>query len=81
MAKQFNVSEAKTHFSKLLKRVADGEEVIIARAGTPVARLIPLERPAFARKPGSAAGMIQMGPDFDDPLPEEILAAFEGRSE
>jgi prevent-host-death family protein len=76
-----NVHEAKTHFSKLLSRVATGEEIIIARAGKPVARLVPLVRDLSTRTPGSARGKIWMAPDFDAPLPDDILHAFEGQDE
>ncbi|RMD59630.1 type II toxin-antitoxin system Phd/YefM family antitoxin [Candidatus Parcubacteria bacterium] len=76
-----NVHEAKTHFSKLLARVATGEEIIIAKAGKPVARLVPLATELSARTPGSARGKIWMAPDFDAPLPDEILRAFEGQDE
>ena len=79
MAKQFNVSEAKTHFSKLLKRVADGEEVIIARAGVPVVRLVPVLPPA-KRKLGQWRGQVQMSEEFDEPLDRQDLDAWEGRS-
>ena len=81
MTNQINIGDAKTHFSKLLKRVENGEEIIITKAGIPVARMIPFEHRFSTRQPGSTAGQIQMEPDFDDPLPEEILATFEGRSE
>ena len=72
-----NIHEAKTHLSRLLPRVMAGEEIIIARAGKPVARLIPIgDRPA-TRVPGSATGKVVIAPDFDAPLPDEILEAFE----
>ncbi len=71
-----NVHEAKTQLSKLLVRISMGEEIIIARAGKPVARLAPLNAHP-ARHPGSAQGQIWIAPDFDAPLPEEILEAFE----
>lgn len=73
-----NVSEAKTHFSKLLVRVEAGEEIIIARAGKPVARLIPYAEKPSKRLPGSAKGKIWIRPDFNDPLPEAIIKGFEG---
>lgn len=73
-----NVHEAKTHFSKLLARVEGGEEIVIGRAGTPVAKLVPVARARAARVPGSARGQVIMAPDFDAPLPEEVLAEFEG---
>lgn len=71
-----NVQEAKTNLSKLLARVAAGEEIILARAGTPIARLTPIATPP--RTPGSGKGRIRMSDDFDAPLPDDVLAAFEG---
>jgi prevent-host-death family protein len=73
---EVNVHEAKTHFSKLLERVALGEEVIIAKAGKPVAKLvaIPEERPRF--RLGSAKGEFVVPDDFNDPLPKEIEDLF-----
>ena len=73
-----NIHEAKTHLSRLLARVSSGEEVIIAKAGKPVARLVPIAEKPTRRKPGSAAGKVVIMPDFDAPLPEEIIRAFEG---
>jgi prevent-host-death family protein len=75
-----NVHAAKTHFSSLLDRVAAGEEIVIAKAGKPVARLTGLtagDRPA--RKLGGLAGRAVVPPDFDAPLPDDVLDAFEGR--
>jgi prevent-host-death family protein len=72
-----NVHEAKTRFSKLLKRVQLGEEIVIAKAGKPVARLVPFAPAALVRKPGSARGMITISDDFDAPLPEDLQQAFE----
>ena len=72
-----NVHEAKTQLSRLLRRVAMGEEVVIARAGKPVARLVPVTE-SSRRRPGTARGQLQVASDFDDPLPEDLLAAFEG---
>jgi prevent-host-death family protein len=77
MASAVNVHEAKTQFSQLLRRVQLGEEIVIAKAGKPVARLIPFAAPPSARKPGTARGMITMSPDFDAPLPEDLEKAFE----
>ena len=74
---QVNVHEAKTHFSKLLARVAAGEEIVIARSGKPVARLVPVERKAERRVPGMDAGKIWIADDFDAPLPPEIQKYFE----
>lgn len=75
----FNVHDAKTHFSRLLDRVAQGEEIIIAKSGRPVAKLVRVA--AEPRKPGRLKGRIRVGPDFDEPLPEEVLAAFRGERE
>ena len=72
----FNVHDAKTHLSRLLDRVAQGEEIIIAKSGRPVAKLVRVA--AEPRKPGRLKGRIRIGSDFDEPLPEEILAAFRG---
>ena len=77
MAGAVNIHEAKTHFSKLLKRVQLGEEIVIASAGKPVARLVPIARPRAARQPGSAKGRLVISPDFDAPLPAEVRKAFE----
>lgn len=71
-----NVHEAKTHLSRLLERVAAGEEIVIARSGRPIARLVPFT--PEPRKPGRLKGKIRIAPDFDAPLPEEIARAFRG---
>jgi prevent-host-death family protein len=75
-----NVYEAKTQLSRLLDRAQDGEEIVITRHGRPVARLGPVRVAAGPRKLGRLRGRIRMSADFDAPLAEEILAAFEGRS-
>jgi prevent-host-death family protein len=67
---EVNVHEAKTHLSRLLDRVSNGEEVIIAKAGKPVARLTAFAPAPDRRQPGSASGLVTIGPDFDEPLPE-----------
>jgi prevent-host-death family protein len=72
-----NVHQAKTQLSRLLARVQAGEEIVIARAGRPVARLVPVEAPAGPRVPGSAVGRIRIADDFDAPLPEDVLEDFE----
>ena len=77
MATTVNVHEAKTQLSRLLRRVSLGEEVVIARAGRPVARLVAVTRKPRRRTPGSAQGQAWVGPDFNAPLPEEILDSFE----
>ena len=75
-----NIHEAKTHLSKLLQQVMAGEEIIIAKSGMPLARIVPYEQKPKQRIPGSAKGQIRIAPDFDAPLPDEILDAFEGKS-
>ncbi len=72
-----NIHEAKTHFSKFIDRVMNGEEIIIAKAGKPVARLLPIIDKPAQRHPGSAAGKIWVSPDFDAPLPDDVLKDFE----
>ena len=72
-----NVHEAKTHLSRLLAQVEAGEEVVIARNGKPVARLVPL-RERSKRQPGAFKGLIEIDDTFFDPLPEEELKAWEG---
>jgi prevent-host-death family protein len=71
-----NVHEAKTHLSRLLVRVEMGEEIILARAGKPVARLAPMEGTPAKRRLGSAAGEFQVPDDFNAPLPPEIENTF-----
>ena len=79
--KTVNIHEAKTHFSKLLRRVARGEEVVIARAGQPVARLSPIKPAKKERVPGTAKGLVTIPDNFDDPLPPEIQRYFEGEGD
>ena len=77
-----NVHEAKTHLSKLLERVKNGEEVVIAKAGKPYARLVPLAAAGGEkkrRKPGSLAHLGPIPDSFFDPLPDEVLDAWEGK--
>ncbi len=69
------VGEAKTHLSRLLRQVEDGEEVVIERDGRPVARLVRVERPR--REFGQFAGTLHVPDDFDDPLPDELQQFFE----
>jgi len=75
--KTVNIHQAKTHLSRLVDEAAGGEEIVIARAGKPVARLVALPAKKSRRKPGSAKGKIWISPDFDAPLPEDMLRAFE----
>ena len=72
-----NVHEAKTHLSRLLERVAAGEEILISKAGKPMAKLTPLSKPQANRVPGLDKGMIQIPEDFDAPLPDDVLELFE----
>jgi prevent-host-death family protein len=74
-----NVHAAKSQLSRLLDAATAGEEVIIAKAGKPVARLVPIETKKERRKLGSLAGKLHVPDNFDDPLPDDILADFEGR--
>ena len=76
MTVKINVHEAKTHFSKLLDRVGNGEEIIIAKAGKPVARMVPVAGRPTQRTAGSAKGKVVIASDFDAPLPESVLEAF-----
>lgn len=78
MAHMVNVYEAKTRLSALLAEVESGGEVVIARAGRPVARLVPAGRAPFHRKPGAWSGRVRIAPDFDD-VPEEVMRVLEGR--
>jgi len=72
--RQVNIHEAKTHLSKL---IASGEEIVIARYGEPVARLLPIRRETSRRVPGSARGKVRISKAFFEPLPQEIIEAFE----
>jgi len=72
-----NVHEAKTHLSRLLAQVARGHEVVIARAGKPVARLVPIRGHDRPRPLGLDNGGVVIADDFDAPLPEHVLAGFE----
>jgi len=76
-----NVHSAKTHFSRLVDQAAAGEEIIIAKAGKPVAKLVPLTpRPdRRKRRLGALAGVAVVPPDFDAPLPDHVIDTFEGR--
>ena len=69
--------EAKTHLSSLVERAADGEEIVIAKSGKPVARLVAIETRSERRVLGQDKGLFEVPDDFDDPLPEDVLASFE----
>lgn len=79
MKKAVNTHEAKTHFSRLLKRVALGEEITIASRGEPIARLVPIPATESRRELGIYRGQFVVPDDFDAPLPDDLLDAFEGR--
>ena len=72
-----NIYEAKTQLSKLVERASAGEEIVIARGGRPMARLMPLARSMGRRQAGAYRGEMWIAPDFDE-LPDEVLAAFKG---
>ncbi|MET8127146.1 type II toxin-antitoxin system prevent-host-death family antitoxin [Streptomyces sp. NPDC005065] len=74
-ARQYNVHEAKTHFSRILEQVATGEEVVISKAGEPVAKVVPLRPKVRRTGRGSLKGRIHLAADFDE-LPDEIANAF-----
>lgn len=75
MEKPVNIHEAKTHLSRLVERVEAGEEITLARAGRPVARLVPYRARMEPRRSGAWKGRVQIAADFDDPLPD-FDAAF-----
>jgi prevent-host-death family protein len=80
VVKIVNVHAAKTHFSRLVDEAGSGQEIIIAKAGRPVARLVPLMQAAQRprRRLGILTGVAVTPPDFDAPLPDEVIDAFEG---
>ena len=71
-----NIHEAKTHLSRILERVEQGETIIIARAGRPIARLVAYEGDEPPRRGGQWKGLVRMGEDFDAPLPPDIAESF-----
>ena len=82
MATTVNIYEAKTRLSSLVERAANGEEIVIAKVGKPKARLVPVALTGKGlRQPGGLKGKIRIADDFDDPLPDDILDAFEGKSD
>lgn len=72
-----NIHDAKTNLSKLLHKVKAGEEIIIAKAGNPVAKLVPYTEKPSKRVPGSAKDKTTVSPDFNEPLPDHLLQEFE----
>lgn len=79
MQKTVNIHEAKTHLSRLVDEAAAGAEVIIAKAGKPMARLSPLNKPVRRKRLGLLKGKIKIAVDFNEPLPDHVLASFESR--
>jgi prevent-host-death family protein len=75
---QVNIHEAKTNLSRLVDQVAAGAEIVIAKAGKPLAKLVPYEPRKPKRTPGLMKGKIRIAKDFDAPLPDDLLDAFEG---
>jgi prevent-host-death family protein len=74
-----NLYQAKTKLSQLVERAAEGEDIVIAKAGRPLVRLVPVAQRSMQRPLGLLASQVIIGPDFDDPLPDEMQLAFEGR--
>lgn len=74
-----NIHEAKTHLSRLVDEVAAGAEIIIAKAGKPMARLTPIAAPAHKKRLGLLKGKVKVPDDFNAPLDDETLSTFEGR--
>ena len=78
----FNIHEAKTHLSKLIERVAAGEEIVIGKAGKPVAKLVPYTEKKEPRKPGAWKGKVWLAPDWDsEETNEEIARLFYGEDD
>ena len=77
--KMVNIHAAKTHLSRLVDQAVAGEEIVVAKAGKPLVKLVPVNKPKVRRKPGFLKGRIKISDDFDAPLPDDLLDAFEGR--
>ncbi len=77
MENTYNIYDAKAQLSRLIERAAAGEEIVIAKAGKPRAKLVPIAKRAEPRKPGRLKGRFTVPDDFDDPLPESVLQSFE----
>ena len=77
--RSINIHEAKTHLSRLAEDVAAGEEIIVAKAGKPKMKLVPIDSGKKEIKFGALKGKVQISKDFDAPLPPEIIDSFEGR--
>lgn len=79
MSLAINIHEAKTHLSRLVEQAAAGDEIVIAKAGRPVARLVALEAAPKPKKLGLLRGKIEIAPDFDAPLPPDFLITAPSR--
>lgn len=79
MSEVINIHEAKTHLSRIIDEVAAGTEVIIAKAGKPMARLSPIDGIRKPKRLGLLKGKVKVGDDFNEPLPEDVLADFGAR--
>lgn len=80
MSRQVNIYDAKTQLSQLIQEVSSGGEIVIAKAGKPVAKLVAYQPSVTARKPGEWRGQVRISPDFDA-LPRELEAAFRGEAD
>ena len=78
---QINIHDAKTHFSRIINQVLQGDDIVIARDGKPLIRLIPYSEEANVRRGGQLKGLIEISDDFDAPLPPEILKQFYGNED
>ena len=76
---KINIHNAKTNLSRLIEKAAKGDEVVISRAGKPVAKLVPIKTAAPRRRKGLLKNKIKLRPGFYKPLPDEVIAAFEGK--
>lgn len=79
MSSIINIHEAKTHLSRIIDEVAAGAEVIIAKAGKPMARLTAIEATVRPKRLGLLKGKIKVADDFNSPLDDDVIAGFEGR--
>lgn len=77
MTSVVNVHEAKTHFSKLLSRINEGEEIVIAKSGVPVAKLVPIEKTVEKRVPNTAKGKVSLAFDFQEEISDDGREEFE----
>jgi prevent-host-death family protein len=77
MTETVNLYEAKTQLSRLVERVAQGEEIVIAKAGKPKAKLVPFREAEAPREPANLLGITYIADDFDEPLPPDIQSTFE----